>query len=253
MSDDPIHLYWHVCDNFGDALSPWIVEQVTGQSVAFADAHVADGPIPIIAIGSILGPGLRRGRVWGAGSAFERDLQPGSLPEPSERFQIAATRGPLSAELVRRSGHDPKAYGDPGLLLPRYFTPDDRPSHRVGMICSWIDAEISAAIAAHHVPVVSTFAPRDRIINEIASWDLVVSSCLHGLVTGIAYGKAVAWSRVSDNMVGDGFKFLDFFASLGIADPICTDVAQISDLKSAELHAYEASFDTDLLLEAFPR
>ena len=63
------------------------------------------------------------------------------------------------------------------------------------------------------MPVLSASTSIEAVIDAIASWDIVVSSCLHGLVAAVAYGKPVVWAKFSDRMMGDGFKFRDFFAT----------------------------------------
>lgn len=247
----PVELHWHSNDNFGDALSPWLIRKISRREVV----HVAPTgtSIPLVAIGSLLGPDLTRGVIWGSGAAWERDVND-DLPPPSLHFEILATRGPLSFEAVQKRGHEPRAYGDPGLLLAHYANVNRRSDAKAGVICHQIDEEPARRFAARAgMPFLHTFEPIDVVLDALASWDVVISSCLHGLVTATAFGKSMAWCAFSDRMVGDGFKFRDFFASVGVAEPRCSRIETWSDLLRAERQAHPVEpFDTSPLLGCCP-
>ena len=223
----PLSLYWHVSENFGDRMAPWLVEKITGQSPSFADP-VAPA-VPFLVTGSILGWSIRRGVVWGAGSAFASDLDPSRMAPPSDVFRIVATRGPLSMAKVREAGHAPVAFGDPGLLLPRFYTPKVELRARVGILSSWIDVDDVRARFGDRFPVVSSLGTVESIVDTICSWEVVVTNTLHGLVAAIAYGKPVVWASFSDKLVGDGFKFNDFFASLDVEPPVAFLCSSVSE------------------------
>jgi hypothetical protein len=53
-----------------------------------------------------------------------------------------------------------------------------------------------------------------------------VSSSLHGIILAHAYGIPVAWTEFSTGLKGDGVKFLDHYASVGITDPVKSSVKQ---------------------------
>ena len=215
-----VPLYWHASDNFGDALAPWIVKRVTREDVIYVDPKSGpEGVVPYLVTGSILSWAIWRGIVWGAGCAFESDLEPSKITPPSAKFRVIATRGPLTKKLVEEAGHAPVTVGDPALLLPRFYTPRKKAKKAVGIVCSWVDY---VEVEKHYrgiVPVLNASSPIEEVIDTIASWDIVVSSCLHGLVAAVAYGKAVVWAEFSDRMLGNGFKFHDFFALFDDASP----------------------------------
>lgn len=247
-----VPLFWQHSDNFGDALAPWLVRKITGQDPEPVDPSW-DGPVPYLVTGSIFSHRVKRGIVWGAGCAFKDDLDPSKLPPPSDQLKVIATRGPLSKELVEAAGHKPVTCGDPVLLIPRFYKPKTSPTVRFGILCSWVDHVEVAARFGHSVAVLSASSPIEAVIDAIGSWEIVVSSCLHGLVAALAYGKPVLWVRFSDRMMGDGFKFRDFFASVGVDDPRCVDLKDCADLRSGLRDVYDLTApDTDELMTCCP-
>jgi pyruvyltransferase len=43
-----------------------------------------------------------------------------------------------------------------------------------------------------------------------------LSSTLHGLVFAHAYGKPALWLEFGDRVLGNGFKFFDYYHSIGV-------------------------------------
>lgn len=248
---DRIPLFWHVSDNFGDAMAPWLVEKITGRRVVFA---APDDParVPYVVTGSLLGPSLRRGIVWGTGCAYEEHLRGDALEQPSPEFKIVATRGPLSRRLAQARGHEPRADGDPGLLLPRFFQPATTVTGEAGILCSWIN-EFEARSVSSSIPIVGSLGPVEEIVSKMLSWEVVLAGCLHALVTAVAYRRPVCWVRFDTPMLGDGFKFRDFFASLGVDDMQPIHVRSQFDIETAIALAktYEPP-DTDALMACCP-
>ncbi len=214
-----VPLYWHQADNFGDALAPWLVRHLSSQDIEYVPLGKDDGPIPYLVTGSIFKHTLKRGIVWGAGCAYSAELDPAQISPPSDTLQIIATRGPLSKARVEAAGHTPATAGDPALLLPRFYTPQERPSCSVGIVCSWVDyLDVKASYGS--VAVLNASSPIETVIDTIASWDVVVAGCLHGLIAAVAYGKPVVWAEFSDRLLGDGFKFRDFLALFDVDKPV---------------------------------
>ena len=110
-----IAAYWYVSGNFGDALTPWMIERISGRQACYVPAKHPESHY--IVVGSILAEAHATSIVWGAGI--------GSLSEGVHPYaSLRAVRGPLSRLRALQSGAVcPSIYGDPALLLPRLYTP----------------------------------------------------------------------------------------------------------------------------------
>jgi pyruvyltransferase len=205
--------YWHDCENFGDRLTPYLIEKISGENVQWVPPNYRSSPLMVT--GSILGSNIHRATVWGTGCAFKDDLNPNTMASPSWEFNIIATRGKLSKQLVEKAGHKPTAYGDPGLILPRIYQPNVEKKYSLGLVCSWVDYEyVSSKFIDERIAVINTMGPVETIINRMMECDTIISSALHGLVAAVAYGIPTAWAKFSDKMIGDGFKYHDFSSCL---------------------------------------
>lgn len=208
-----IKSYWHVSENFGDALTPYLIKKITGLDVEFAEANSI--PAPFMVTGSILGCEIRTGKVWGNGSAFHSDLNPVCFTEPSDDFKIYATRGFLSKKLVELAGHQPLACGDPGILLPRFYTSNVPKKYKLGIMCSWVDYDqVLEQYQNPDVTVINSMGPVEIIIDKINECEVLATSTLHGFITAVAYNIPSLLVKFSDKMVGDDFKYQDFFTCL---------------------------------------
>lgn len=212
-----IRSYWHVSENFGDALTPYLIEKISGLDVVSVKFN--SKPSPFMVTGSILGSSIHRGMVWGNGCAFEQDLDPDCFASPSDEFKIFATRGLLSKELVEKSGHRPLAYGDPGILLPRFYTPTIAKKYKLGIICSWVDYDQVVeqyAKESADITVINSMGPVEYIIDRICECETIAASTLHGFIAAVAYAIPCLLVKFSDKMVGDGFKYRDFYTCLDL-------------------------------------
>ena len=55
-----------------------------------------------------------------------------------------------------------------------------------------------------------------KLIDDINSCKYIISSSLHGVMMGIVYKKRTIFVEFDDKVVGNGFKFQDFFKSINI-------------------------------------
>ncbi len=62
-------------------------------------------------------------------------------------------------------------------------------------------------------------------IDHLCSCDVIISSSMHGLILGDAYGKPTLWVKFGDDVIGNDFKFYDYYASMGLSKediaPVC--------------------------------
>jgi pyruvyltransferase len=201
---DPLPTYWfHAEDNLGDLLSPVTLAYVSGLTPALVSRRYAG---KVLAVGSVL-QNLREGDiVWGAGAIRDTPIQ------PPPRVKILAVRGPLTRSLIQADV--PEVYGDPALLLPRFFRPSPWPRCEVGLVPHSLDRDVMRSDDPN-VRVIDVSDRWQDTVSSIASCDVVVSSSLHGIILAEAYGVPAVWVHASDRLSGGSFKFDDYYLSTG--------------------------------------
>ena len=93
-----------------------------------------------------------------------------------------------------------------------------------------------------------------RFVNEVNQCQIILSSSLHGIICGDSYGIPSYWIELSNKVIGKGFKFNDYFASVGrpLNDPIRPNLTdRIKDI-SHHFYDYEIDINLEKLLEACP-
>lgn len=200
-----INLWWMLSPNYGDALSPVIARIISNDPV------VAFTPLSephVIVCGSVLNHATEHSRVWGAGLANVTD-------SVNSAAKVLATRGPLSREIAISCGVESfSAFGDPGLLVKRLWVPP--PTLRAGtgtvLVPHYIDFR-HVILWNDTYPVVDVLGSVSAVDFSIFRAERVVASSLHGLVAAVAHNIPFAWVSFGNEILGDGFKFRDFFAS----------------------------------------
>lgn len=243
--------------NFGDYLSPLIVEAVSGKPVEYAPVKHAD----MIAIGTILGrlekarrfllP--RRLHVWGSGAG-----------KPEERFSgrhyYHAVRGRLTASQIEGLRGTP-AFGDPGLLAGMLAGPAPDKKYRVGLIPHYVDKAHPFIAEAARWPgsvVIDVFSPIPEILRQIRQCDFVLSSSMHGLIVSDAFGVPNRRLVLSEGII-DEHKFHDYYTAFGIATPDWrrpADFAEAPPDLDLELSDYQRPHLERIqrgLIESFPQ
>jgi pyruvyltransferase len=87
-----------------------------------------------------------------------------------------------------------------------------------------IDNPVIHALARKHpreIKVIDVRREPEPVFKEIAACESILSSSLHGIITADSFGIPSAWAGLSNKVIGDGFKFLDHFSSLGIRHEPC--------------------------------
>ncbi|MDX2148546.1 MAG: polysaccharide pyruvyl transferase family protein [Planctomycetota bacterium] len=209
MPSQPVtHQFWYnLTTNFGDAMSPFIVNNLLGRELPRAEPGFQGGVL--IALGSILH----------VADVFENHLVWGTGYEPKygrlkrEKVNVAAVRGPVTAEKL---GLKNPAMGDPALLLPKVhpLTPD---------------ASGGVVLVPHHTSlkwarylpyrIVDPLAPWKDVVREIVSAKFVWCEAMHAAIVAAAYGVPWAWwkGRHGHRAV---VKWSDWFGSIGL-EPAC--------------------------------
>lgn len=211
--------YWRECGyrhgNFGDNLTPIILEKITRKKIGRADnIEQAD----IISIGSILHEVGKNygGVIWGTGAMFEHNR--GTL----DNANVMAVRGKLSAERYELDELNEVALGDPALLAYHIIEPDIT-AYDLAIVPHYVDynSTVLTEFIKHNprVKIIDPCQPARSVLREISMSRTLLSSSLHALICADSLNIQNAWIKLSDLVVGDGFKFRDYYSVFGITDP----------------------------------
>jgi len=224
----PIKLHWAQSKpNFGDLLSPLIVECIAGRPVVYAKAKDCD----LIAIGSLMQrlkefPWSRRVHIWGTGF-----IEP--QKSHKTRHYVHALRGPGSAAVLGLDSST-SALGDPALLVDRLRDGIAAPAKkfRLSIIPHYKDrksAELERFLELNpSANVIDVFADPSEIITQIDSSALVLSSAMHGLIVADGLGVPNCRVKLSGELRGGDFKFADYYGALE-TEPETLPVQVITD------------------------
>jgi pyruvyltransferase len=240
--------------NAGDTASSLIASYVTGDDVRIIGEEPSDEP-NLLAIGSILHWADANSVVWGTGfisDAIELKTAPRA---------IVSVRGHLTRERLEQQGiRCPSPVGDPGVFIPDLFPPSKR-TIPLGVIPHYVDANEPFVQRARDsgAEILDVLSPIEAYLGKLSACHRIISSSLHGLVFAHAYGIPAAWVKLSPQVIGNGFKFLDYYSSIGIPggqvpsfgpnDPISTiadhcDLPPIPIDRGGLLHALQQSLPT---------
>lgn len=239
-----IRAWWYDHDsNFGDMVTPYLLHGLTNRNVLFEPRETSN--TKCLVVGSILHLGDNTAcEVWGSGV-----IAPDAVISPPAR--IHAVRGPLSrAHLLAAGIACPDVYGDPAVLLPLVYHPEISAEYDWGIIPHYVDAEtpwVADMRTKKGVLVIDVLQPLEKVISDILRCRHIASSSLHGIIAADAYGKPNTWIVLSDQVIGNGFKFRDYQLSLG---PEKAPLVISSDHGITDLAAHATLRDTAALVPA---
>lgn len=211
--------------NWGDALNLPLVQRISGKKAVVAYDPLrkllrlsADNYPVYSVIGSVLEiqSHYHKLSIWGSGfisyqGKFHQDPQ-----------DIFAVRGPLTRDLIIENGYDcPKIYGDPALLYPLYYRPKVEKKYKLGVIPHFMDKNspwLRKIGSDPSILIINIFDDINKVIDNICSCEYIASSSLHGIIASDSYCIPSVWIELSDQVPGDGFKFVDYFESVGRKD-----------------------------------
>lgn len=247
-----IFLFWSTYKNeknFGDELSPYIVSELSGCKIKpIYPIHLKTnnpfrfvfrilnyifhyGPISfannllrmrkrhVVGLGSIINVANKKSIVWGSGIMSQTDR----IREADFRI----VRGPLTQERIKSLGYNsPIEMGDPGLLLSLIYKPQKTKKYRVGIIPHVKDYQKLASFISNKAILIINLQTIDvkKILDEINSCEMLISSSLHGLIISHSYAIPALWFRFGNSIVGDESKYFDYYYSVEILNPICFEI-----------------------------
>ena len=228
---------WHIF-NWGDDLNLHLTRELFHQEIIDYNASLISWLMHstnYMFVGSVMHTANRNTIVWGSGLLSETYL-PKYAPK-----KILAVRGPLTRQQLIKHGIEcPEVYGDPALLLPLFYHPSKEKKHRVGVIPHIYDEDnsmVTAFCQQEGVTLISmkNYGDWHSVIDKIAECDMILSSSLHGIIISDAYAIPNVWVEFSNKVIGNGFKFRDYYLSVNkkIKEPI--RIHSITDFNHAVL------------------
>ena len=223
-------------NNWGDDINKYFIEEITNADVKDLSLSFLYKIFPVKAyscIGSILGDfPLKNTEVWGSGFIEEGKM----IKEVP--LKIHSVRGPLTRkELLKQGIECPERYGDPALLISRYYRKKVDKKYQYGIVPHYIDENNAVLIdfcRKHPECIVirmKGYKDWHDIPDQIMQCQRIISSSLHGLIMADSYEVPNIWVRFSDKIAGGDFKFQDYFQSVGrkIESPVI--INSIRDLE----------------------
>ena len=205
---------YHACkdiNNFGDVVAVYIAEKLTGRKFEFAD----DTTKPHFQLtGSILREANRHTVVLGTGFGASDQRT-----DPDVRH-VEVLRGPITGKMIEKQlGLTVRTFGDPVIILPELYRPIVAKQYKLGVIPHYIDypriSKLQRELPAD-INIIDITKPTEEFIQAILACEYLISSSLHGIVAGHAYGIKTLWVKFSNLIVGDDVKYYDYFASMNI-------------------------------------
>jgi pyruvyltransferase len=261
--------------NWGDYVAPYIYRKLTGRRPKTIDMFAVARERHYLTVGSVLRMADANSIVWGTGFV-DHDDGIGLMrwgPSANERLavpaRVCAVRGKLTRKKLLAFGIEcPEVYGDPALLMPLFYRPPARKRYELGFVPHYTDLDrelvkrlqgdrrvhVVSMVKSRVEQVVERRASYERVVDALLQCERVISGSLHGLILAEAYGIPCEWVQVGDRNIGDGFKYLDFFSSVGRSDvaPLVLDDGSQVNRILADFPSYAATIDTAGLLRSCP-
>lgn len=257
-------------DNFGDVLSPVLIEYFGGSctraSISFADfcciGSLLDGTIK----GDECIPTERPLHIFGTG--FIQESHGGE-----EKFQrpvhIHALRGKLSKSRCEKILGRPLsevALGDPGLLIRRMFLQERVSMQKdVGIVCHYIDEKSPSLrnikLKKQSYRMISVREQPEEFVKQVRECAFILSSSLHGLICADSLGIPNKHMVLSDKVAGDGYKFRDYYSVFNSASYCPVDL-RMTEIHDEDIEKFKEEYTIteqevevvcDSLVQAFSR
>lgn len=230
-------------NNLGDALNTWLMQKVTGYR---CNVRKKDGKgVNYSFIGSMM-PTLINDEtiVFGAGVAHPEK------PLKAKPYKVCSVRGPITRDYLLRNGVKcPEVYGDPALLLPKYYNPTVEKRYKYGLIPHWQSLSYPCLDKFRDDPDIAIIDFRnyksiEATLDLLLSCENIISESLHGLIIAEAYCIPNVWAYIQHGQMNS--KYHDFFLSIGRdrEKPVDLNVADKESVLSL-CDEYERVFELD--------
>lgn len=235
--NNTLEVYFCDIPNMGDQLNVWIINKLWGIEIVKSNIYKSK----ISTIGSGLGAFTTKGHhfygikqkiiglfcqpvfIWGTG--FIQKRKDGIEGSFFREMNFCAVRGNLSRKRIEHIlGNELKIpVGDGGILASYLVNNNCEPvskKYDVGIVPHWREKEHpifeklkktypnSVLIDVNNNPV--------EVVKAISECKVIVSSSLHGLIVADSFHIPNIHVVVTDKMIGDGFKFDDYYSAYNL-------------------------------------
>jgi hypothetical protein len=212
-----LKVFWYPCGrrhgNFGDMLTPLLLDHFD-VPYEWAPAERAD----LVGIGSVCEkiPASFKGIIWTSGNLT------GDHRNQFAEARVVALRGKLTHARTQCSASDSVLLGDGGLLC-HLLAPTVSKRYKLGVIPHYVDHghQVLNAIAntSSEICVIDVCDEAHSVIRQVAECNNILSSSLHGLILADSLGIPNRWLKAFGEVLGDGFKFRDYYSVFGVEPP----------------------------------
>lgn len=240
MAKQSLNVYYAKVPNMGDILNKMVVEDLFG----FKAIHHTYLTGELSAIGSGLGQFTLHGNalfhivqkifgvlfpnvtIWGTGFICYKE---NDTPFYHKNIKFAAVRGQLSKARVERLVGKKLdiPMGDAGILSSYLMKEPIVKKYKVGIISHFKEQDnpIWKKLLANYenATYINVRQHPSAVISQVAECEYIISSSLHGLIIADSFNIPNIHIVVTDNLMGDGFKFDDYYSAYGIKHP-CLDL-----------------------------
>ena len=204
--------WWDYQSNFGDLLTPLLIKHY-----GYYPFYCTPDKCDLVCIGSVLQKFNKNfnGTIIGTGFISSKDNK------IFDKAKIRAVRGHLTWEQLGRP--EDTVFGDPGILSSRIINIESiSKNYALGIVPHYKDFDsdillkVVKNIGANKVKIIDVKKNPNIVINNIAECSHILSSSLHGIIVADSYKIPSCWIRLSDNVTGNGFKFIDYNSAFNL-------------------------------------
>jgi pyruvyltransferase len=206
-------------ENWGDIIPGFLIKKLSNSekfdpSIVF-NVKSPNKKYPIYSTGSVFKYVKNDSLVWGTGCIDYGQI--GQKPK-----KIYSVRGPLTRNELQKVGYQcPEIYGDPALLFPLIYTPQNIvKKYKYGVIPHYIDYSTDEGLSIikhlekNGIKIIDICSGVYEFIDQLHEVENVISSSLHGLIASDAYNIPNSRIIITDKIIGGNFKFNDYYLSI---------------------------------------
>lgn len=211
-------------ENWGDDINYYFLKEIVQRPILIYNGISLANRLRLknyLVIGSTIDMLCKKNtEIWGAG------IIDGNKLIRCKPQKVYAVRGPLTRKkLLDHDIECPEVYGDPALLISRYYKPKVPKKYLYGFIPHRSNLEridditVDGGLISERTDILvidlSKYDKWTDIVDQICGCENILSGSLHGVIMAEAYGIPNLWIEFGKSLIGGHFKFHDFFLSIG--------------------------------------